>query len=66
MENGLRNKSIPPYTKSCASSAQDFFIFPINSEEFQFLWEFLRELKGVKELRRECLMLNFKPTKLLS
>ncbi len=45
MANGLRNNSIPPYRKSCASSAQDFFIFPINSEEF------LRELKGVKELK---------------
>lgn len=61
MANGLRNNSIPPYRKSCASSAQDFFIFPINSEEF------LRELKGVKTIAlRECLMLNFKPTKLLS
>jgi hypothetical protein len=49
MANGLRNNSIPPYRKSCASSAQDFFIFPINSEEF--LREFLRELKGVKELK---------------
>jgi hypothetical protein len=45
MANGLRNNSIPPYRKSCASSAQDFFIFPINSEEF------LRELKGVKKLK---------------
>ena len=44
MANGLRNNSIPPYRKSCASSAQDFFIFPINSEEF------LRELKELKEL----------------